>query len=472
MASTLPRKCEKLRERLAEYADGTLAGRSRARVERHLATCQRCSAELADLRTVIQAVRAIGPEPASEALMERVRATAPQPAPPGPVPGQLWARLLVPVALVAGMVVVAFALRGTAPRERGIPQAAAPAAAGRGASPSAERAVSVPHEPISVAQSPPAASAERPATGRGTPGPPGAEALESAPPTTARHLGGSAGAHARAGASAPEALAVPGPAGPAGPPGGTDQTAPPQAMKAEGMGGGRGAGMRGDRMMAAPKREAPLAGTEGAPPLAARAGGGESAAAHAARPPRSAEQDRLLTVAEPPAPAPVAAQVILVGPPGRQQIALRLTAAGPVKDVAVRLSGRAGRRVLWEGPPGGAAVVVPSASIGAGPASVSVSIESSSGRREYVLFAPTMERLGQTAATAPVGRYAREPLSKVLADFSALTGFVILAEAPLDRPVEGVLPPGDPATVLRSVAASADMDIAGLGAARTLTHRR
>ena len=117
MSSAVSKQCKKLRERLPEYAEGTLTGGARARLERHLASCAHCAHELAALQTVIRAVRATEPETVPDTLVPRVRraVAAAAPAPAGAV--SFWARLAVPVALATGLVAISFAFHASRLRE-------------------------------------------------------------------------------------------------------------------------------------------------------------------------------------------------------------------------------------------------------------------------------------------------------------------------------------------------------------------
>jgi len=77
-----------------------------------------------------------------------------------------------------------------------------------------------------------------------------------------------------------------------------------------------------------------------------------------------------------------------------------------------------------------------------------------------VLFIPTMSRLGETAPQAPRASYRGESLGSALADLSALTGLVILAEPPLDAKVRGELADMTPEDALRLLAAFGERKVA------------
>jgi hypothetical protein len=90
-----------------------------------------------------------------------------------------------------------------------------------------------------------------------------------------------------------------------------------------------------------------------------------------------------------------------------------------------------------------------------------------------VLFVPVLARLGESAAVAPIARYEGVPLRTVLADFSAFTGVVVLAEPPLDAEFSGDLPSGEPSAALAQLAAGLGLDLHREGdLAYTLTHTR
>jgi hypothetical protein len=131
-----------------------------------------------------------------------------------------------------------------------------------------------------------------------------------------------------------------------------------------------------------------------------------------------------------------------------------------------------GRQLLWSGDLERATAVPLSAEqIGRGPGTLPIAVEWQAGVSQYVLFTPTMSRLGQTSSESPAVRYHGESLGQVLAGLSALTGMVLLAEAPLSRPVEGELPAGRPADAVALVAGQAGLQVQADGdVARTLTY--
>jgi hypothetical protein len=119
-----------------------------------------------------------------------------------------------------------------------------------------------------------------------------------------------------------------------------------------------------------------------------------------------------------------------------------------------------GREVLWQGKPEQATtVMLTRRHFGAGPAVIPIAIEFDSTQRRYVLFVPMLKRLGETAGGPPTGVYTGQSLRQVLADFSALTGLVLLAEEPLDKSVKGRLPQGETDAVLAEVAEQVGLQV-------------
>ena len=84
MSARVPKQCERVREQLPEYADGSLVGAPKLAVERHLQTCARCTAELADVRAVIAAARAVPQEDPPEHLVAQVAGAVRRQAPAAP----------------------------------------------------------------------------------------------------------------------------------------------------------------------------------------------------------------------------------------------------------------------------------------------------------------------------------------------------------------------------------------------------
>lgn len=76
--------CRETRERLSDYLEGELDGRTQIRVTRHLARCKRCQAMLESLTRTLEQLRALGtlepaePAPATvRAVVERIRLEEP-----------------------------------------------------------------------------------------------------------------------------------------------------------------------------------------------------------------------------------------------------------------------------------------------------------------------------------------------------------------------------------------------------------
>jgi hypothetical protein len=67
-------RCRTAQRWISEYVDGSLDGRKKARLERHLSGCAGCRAVLEDLRALVETAPALeGPEP-GEAVWSRIRA--------------------------------------------------------------------------------------------------------------------------------------------------------------------------------------------------------------------------------------------------------------------------------------------------------------------------------------------------------------------------------------------------------------
>jgi len=76
--------CRETRERLSDYLEDELEGRTRTRVMRHLARCKRCQAMLESLTRTLEQLRALGtvepaePTPATaRAVVERIKLEEP-----------------------------------------------------------------------------------------------------------------------------------------------------------------------------------------------------------------------------------------------------------------------------------------------------------------------------------------------------------------------------------------------------------
>lgn len=464
MSADLTRACEKLRERLPEYAEGRLEGRLRARVERHVSGCPRCAAEVEDLRTVIAAVRAVNPEETPEDLIPRVRRAAQErvPAPAGA--GLFWARLAVPVAVLTVLVAASFALR--APRQgafvRGVGEmeSAARMPAAATAKPK-QLADEMGGEPgIAIArktEAPEGVSAgwagpvaEQPAPLRGTREDKASSypARPAAPPPAAaskasEQLDTTASVRDREAARSFDTDVIAGARMGKGQPRAPAEGWPKEAVRgrAGGAGRGTGGGMGGER--------APAAEAEGFA--------------------RGCEES-----AEPAEAPPLSARVALVSGAGGKLIALQLAAEQPLGEIMLRLGDASPQMYGWHGPARGPAYIPLTAdTIGTGPAAIPIGLRAGEESRDYVLFVPMMARLGESAPAAPIGGYGGQSLEAVLAEFTALTGLVVLAEQPLDVKMTGEMPRGKPGEALEQVAAEAGFEAHREGdIVYTLTHRR
>jgi HEAT repeat protein len=94
--------------RLEEYLDGELQGAPREAVEAHLASCEACRGELAELRRLEEVLRAVpaGAAPDAERFVARVRARSGRPR-------WAWLAAAAAVLVTAGLTVVLVARPGT-----------------------------------------------------------------------------------------------------------------------------------------------------------------------------------------------------------------------------------------------------------------------------------------------------------------------------------------------------------------------
>lgn len=396
MSSGVSKECERLREQLPEYAEGTLTGGPRARLERHLASCPHCAQELAALHTVIRAVRATTPEMVPDTLVPRVRRAVAEaiPAPPGAV--SFWARLAVPVALATGLVAISFAFHASRLRE--------------------------------------SATVPRPALTEAAP--------DEAGPYAGARAGGEAPLRRQAKVeAAPEArkemAGVAGPVAPALTEG--EESGPPPDRRSQSA----------DSFFADAER---LPSQPPAPRGPCGRPTGKGGAADRAQ----AERAKAVLGAAPSATPslPASSRISLARGADGPALSLRVHTEAHLESVVIHAEIGGARRLLWQGHGGEIAPIRLSAEqLGAGPAAVPLEIESAGRVRRYVLFIPTMSRLGETAPRAPHASYRGEPLASALSDLSALTGLVILAEPPLDAKVKGELGDMTPEEALRLLAA-------------------
>ena len=468
----MTRECEKLRERLPEYAEGRLEGRLRARVEGHVSGCPRCAAEVADLRTVIAAVRAVGPEETPEDLIPRVRRAAQErvPAPAGV--GLFWARLAVPVAVLTVLVAVTFALR--APRKQafvaggGVMESAARAPAVRASKPKQLGDEMVGEPGLEIAQKMEAAEG----LARGWAGP----AAEQPAPPRARE--DKASSYPTYQAAPPAAAASPAAASPADASKASDQLDTTAFVRERGAARSFDTDVTAGARMGKGQPRAPAERRlkEGVGRAGGAGRGGGYAMGGMRAPAAEAEMfaGTCEESAKPVEAPPLSARAALVSGAGGKLIALQLAAEQPLGEIALRLGDASPQVYAWHGPEGGPAwIPLTGDAIGAGPAAIPIELRAGDASRDYVLFVPMMARLGESAPAAPVGGYGGQSLEAVLAEFTALTGLVVLAERPLDVKMTGEMPRGKPSEALEQVAAEAGFVAHREGdLVYTLTHRR
>jgi hypothetical protein len=166
--------------------------------------------------------------------------------------------------------------------------------------------------------------------------------------------------------------------------------------------------------------------------------------------------------------------VIVERDEGEHLLGLQIDVEQAMDEIALSIVKEGARRQLWRGrPPMPGAIVLSAEETGPGPAAIPFRIESSMGTRDYTLFVPVMARLGQSSPVAPAGQFRGDPLSRVLASYSALTGLVLLAEEPLSARVCAEIPAGTPSDSLEKMVGEAGFEVQRNGdIALTLTHRR
>lgn len=158
--------------------------------------------------------------------------------------------------------------------------------------------------------------------------------------------------------------------------------------------------------------------------------------------------------------SPLSATLGIAQYEGRPALTLRLAFDKPVAENSVYLGDPAARRLVWQGSSlPTAPLVLTLEQIGPAPAATPISIESGEESRSYVLFTPTLARLGDLAENAPAGAYAGESIAQALAELTALTGLVVLAEEPLCQVLSGDKPGGAPAAAIQELAARAGLEV-------------
>ncbi len=452
MKSVPSRECRQLRQHLPEYADGSLTGPQRARVEDHVGRCPRCAAEVEDLRAITDAVRAIPPDEVPEDLLPRLqRSLRERPPAPAGLP-RLWPRIAVPVALAVGLAAVALVLR-TPPQydrqaARGVHGDIAESTdAVRAPAPSDSRP-SADADSVRIAQASEEAMARRL----------GLDEAAREEPTPALPLRDMPLPDNGSALAAPPALLAP-----------SAETAPPSSgaskLHAPARGGGvAGGAARGAAALPAQPPARPVFGPRGeVPPV--RGVGRRSA-------PMRFREGKVRRQAGPALEAagaletedlhapPFSAKASLLREQGQPAIALELGAETPTRELSVYVGGNETRRLLWQGPSEAAArLALGREQIGPGPAAIPIALQSDAQTRNYVLFVPTLARLGEAAPTAPCGCYRNRPLSDILAEISALTGIVVLAEEPLSQVLQGEIPSGPPQAALQHAAQKAGLEV-------------
>jgi len=451
--SSLPRECAKLRERLPELAEGVLGGRDRAHLEGHLASCPRCAAELADLRVIVSALRAISPDPLPAHVLGSVRReVAARARPIARPPVQHWARLVLASSAAAVVLAMALTFYFTQGGEKGVHSMFAKQAGQRG--------LGLQGKP--PGESGPVSLAELPAATAVAPRLPAPQASERSLPRTGKPQAGkrSGGDRVSRTETPPQPVleaAFSDRAGPQGPPG---------------VGAGGGGARRGGA--GRPCRQSPGANqSKVRHDKLERAGAATGAFRVGAVGPEARLRASGEAAAAKPTPALARARLGMVN--ATHQLTITLAPGAAAEDASLVMQQPDGHPVLlWRGRLTETVTVpIPAGSLGSGPASIPLVLESQLGRRQYLLFLPVLSRLGQTAPSLPAMRYNGEPLGSVLGQLSALSGLVLLVEGPLDQPVSGELPAEDPSAALTRLAAEAGFAMDSEGEIlRTLTRTK
>ncbi len=90
--------CAEVRESLSPWLDGELSPEVRTLVDRHLASCDACLRELAQLEALERALAALPVPPLPEGLPERVAARLPRPS------RHWWQSMALAASLILGIV--------------------------------------------------------------------------------------------------------------------------------------------------------------------------------------------------------------------------------------------------------------------------------------------------------------------------------------------------------------------------------
>ncbi len=475
MSDTVSRQCRQIRERLPEYAEGRLSGESRTAVERHLAECGRCTQEVAELRAVLSALRAIPAEAPPDSLVPGVRRAVARhvAASRRTAPRPFWARIAIPAAAATGLLAVVLGYRlmeqGFTPRSmsgavkserRAAPRAqpSPPAASAPAQAPTevAPPPAPVPWEPFRDLDTAPRPSPAKPPTFAPPPAPKeetaAAKPADLSPPTREFDLAGDRaeeradGAKGRSDQPAPAVLQSSGPPAPA-PPAGAAQAAQPKQERIVGA-------MEQSRDSRTTRRgepnqvsDAPYRAGASRPDRSGRKVAGRDAQRRGQTASGLDKAASSLAAAS-RTQAPASARVILTREGNQLALAVQLDSWPQGETVEVKT----GDHDLWRGAPAGPQRIVVSLESKDGrPQILPITLTSPSGSRSYTLFAPPFSLLGRQSGPA-VRRYRNTPLSKVLADLSAKGGLVLLVEGGLDREVNGELALDTPKAAVETLA--------------------
>ena len=502
MSSVLSRQCHRLRESLPSYAEGRLGGPAQAEVEAHLAACPRCAAEVAELRVMLVALRAVPQEPLPTHLVAKVqRAVAARPA---ARPRLVWTRFVLPLAAGVGLFAIVAATRvadqlpsmpwmpkqnagqtaelpraqsgpalvaekAALPRAAGVPGASGPAQLKAGAdhqpppvksTPSPTQAEAGPAPPAPVRMSKVAtanstmakpASTETPTPmAKAAPGAATAPRLFSQPaalePATAEQP--SMGGGGRAGGALPEANRAAG-AGPGKPPSGLADSS---ASLRSGIGESATAKARMPRDGGAPEsrgwRAPRRMGPNGRAAWRQKVGRGPAPGMSATG--RGQARAKAEAPSATPRRAAASPGVILTQQGGGLAVALRLPSEGGERQVEVSSGGR----TIYRGALADVGQIVLSTETkGSGPKLLPLRVASPTGAKDYTVFLPSYQRIGQPPTGAVVRRYREASLAHVLSDLSTRAGLIFFVEGPLERPVTAELRLDTPKAAVEALAA-------------------
>lgn len=437
------RDCRKNRQRLPEYAEGGLKPQLRAEVERHLAGCLQCRAELRDVTIVIGALRSIEPDRLPDHLLPRVKRAVHQTmnAPTGM--GHFWARISVPVAVVTAVAAIAFVLKAPIPHTLTQPATEKASqvgkAAGRGRSANrrlgqtgrmARKATPAPNPPFGIPGGGGGGPLTSPSMGSNQ-----ADSAQPAPAAGKPEVAQQKDSSGAAGVTSEQS--APAPAPPTAQPklqAKAEMPPAPAPDKAEGI---------------APKTAA-LGAAGGAAP---RPG---SSAAFA----KSADSAQAIATEEQAPPLSVSAHVGLTRKNGHSSVTLQFADRVTTREMKITIGYGSATRTIHVKPGSTASIALSSKDLGAGPSAVPITLQAGGRSRSYILFTPTQARMGEVAAESPRAIYDGVSAKTVLLHLSAFTGLIILAEKPLDQMFVGELSAGPPSDAVERLAAELDRTVA------------